>query len=60
MVGDLPVALTIGGTAFLLAVIWGDPLITVLKRLGLGKQIMEELPDSSPGKEPGRRLLVES
>lgn len=43
MLGELPVALTMGGTAFLLAVIWGDPFITVLKRLGLGKQILDSL-----------------
>lgn len=46
MVGDLPVALTMGGTAFLLAVIWGAPFIEVLKRLRLGKQILESLPGS--------------
>lgn len=46
MVSDLPVALTMLGLAFLLAVIWGDPFITVLKRLGLGKQILESLPGS--------------
>ncbi len=39
MPGDLPVALTMGGTAFMLAVIWGDPFITMLKRLGMGKHI---------------------
>lgn len=43
MPGDLPVALTMGGTAFMLAVIWGDPFITMLKRLGMGKQIRESL-----------------
>ncbi len=46
MVGELPVALTMGGTAFLLAVIWGDPFIAILKRLGLGKRILETLPGS--------------
>ncbi len=46
MVSDLPVALTMLGLSFLLAVIWGDPFITVLKRLGLGKQILESLPGS--------------
>ncbi len=35
-----------GGMAFLLAVIWGDPFIVILKRLGLGKHILQELPDS--------------
>jgi phospho-N-acetylmuramoyl-pentapeptide-transferase len=46
MVTDLPVALTMLGLSFLLAVIWGDPLITILKRLGLGKKILESLPGS--------------
>ncbi len=50
MPGNLPVALTMGGTAFLLAVIWGDPFITVLKRLKLGKQILESLPGSHQAK----------
>lgn len=46
MVGDLPVALTMLSLSFLLAVIWGDPFIIVLKRLGLGKRILESLPGS--------------
>ncbi|GAB4569183.1 MAG: phospho-N-acetylmuramoyl-pentapeptide-transferase [Anaerolineae bacterium] len=46
MVSDLPVALTMMSLSFLLAVIWGDPLIIVLKRLGLGKKILESLPGS--------------
>jgi phospho-N-acetylmuramoyl-pentapeptide-transferase len=46
MVGELPVALTMMGIAFLLAVIWGDPFIVILKRLGLGKNILESLPGS--------------
>ncbi len=46
MVSDLPVALTMLGLSFLLAVIWGDPFIMVLKRLGLGKRILESLPGS--------------
>ncbi|MBN1967024.1 MAG: phospho-N-acetylmuramoyl-pentapeptide-transferase, partial [Anaerolineae bacterium] len=46
MANEIPVALTMGGLAFLLAVIWGEPFITILKRLGLGKQILQELPDS--------------
>ena len=46
MPAALPVALTMGGTAFLLAVIWGGPFIEILKRLRLGKQILEALPGS--------------
>lgn len=46
MVGDLPVALTMMGLSFLLAVIWGEPFIIVLRRLGIGKQIQEDLPES--------------
>jgi phospho-N-acetylmuramoyl-pentapeptide-transferase len=46
MPGALPVALTMSGTAFLLAVIWGGPFIEILKRLRLGKQILETLPGS--------------
>lgn len=46
MISELPVALTMGGLAFVLAVIWGEPFITILRRLGLGKQIMQEMPDS--------------
>jgi phospho-N-acetylmuramoyl-pentapeptide-transferase len=46
MVSALPVALTMGSMAFLFAVIWGDPFITVLKRLRLGKHILEDLPGS--------------
>ncbi len=46
MVSDLPVALTMLGLSFFMAVIWGDPFIIVLKRLGLGKHILESLPGS--------------
>ena len=37
-------ALTLGGVTFLLAVIWGSPLIEVMRRLRLGKQIRIEGP----------------
>lgn len=37
-------ALTLGTVSFFIAVIWGNPLITLLKRLGVGKQIRVELP----------------
>lgn len=39
-------ALTLGGIAFLLTVIWGGPLITLLRRFKIGKQIRIELPES--------------
>lgn len=38
-------ALTLGTVSFLLAVVWGRPLIKLLKRLGIGKQIRVEEPD---------------
>jgi phospho-N-acetylmuramoyl-pentapeptide-transferase len=43
MAGQLPFALTMGGVAFLLGVIWGGPFIEVLRRLRVGKQIQVEL-----------------
>lgn len=39
-------ALTLGGVTFLLAVIWGSPLIEIMRRLKLGKQIRLEGPQS--------------
>ena len=39
-------ALTLGTVSFLLAVVWGRPLIDLLKRRGIGKQIRVEGPDS--------------
>ncbi len=36
---DVAFSLAVGGFTFLIAVIWGDPLIEVLRRLGIGKQI---------------------
>lgn len=43
MVGELPFALTVGGAAFLLGVIWGGPFVEILRRLKIGKQIRVEL-----------------
>lgn len=43
MSNGLPFALTVGIITFLLGVIWGGPLVEVLKRLGIGKQIREQL-----------------
>jgi phospho-N-acetylmuramoyl-pentapeptide-transferase len=37
-------ALTLGAVSFLIAVIWGRPLIAYLKRKGIGKQIRIDLP----------------
>lgn len=38
-------ALTLGTVSFFLAVIWGRPFISLLKRWGIGKQIRVEVPD---------------
>lgn len=46
MAGQLPFALTMGGIAFLLGVIWGGPFIEVLRRLRLGKQIKPFMDES--------------
>ncbi len=39
-------ALTLGTVSFIIAVIWGKPLIAQLKRWGIGKQIRIEGPES--------------
>jgi phospho-N-acetylmuramoyl-pentapeptide-transferase len=39
-------ALTVGGMTFLLAVIWGSPLVELMRRLKLGKQIRIEGPQT--------------
>lgn len=39
-------ALTLGTVSFFIAVFWGNPLITLLKRWGIGKQIRVEEPGS--------------
>jgi phospho-N-acetylmuramoyl-pentapeptide-transferase len=46
----LPFGLTVGAVAFLLGVIWGDPFIDVLRRLGIGKKIREGLPQGQQAK----------
>ncbi len=45
MIGESAMALSLGGITFLLAVIWGGPLIQVLRRLGIGKKIRIEGPE---------------
>jgi phospho-N-acetylmuramoyl-pentapeptide-transferase len=42
----MPFALALGTAAFFLAVIWGPPLIRLLRRWRIGKQIRVELPAS--------------
>lgn len=42
----MPFALTVGGITFLLAIIWGSPLVELMRRLKLGKQIRVEGPES--------------
>lgn len=37
---DVAFALAAGGVTFLLTVIWGEPLITLLKRFGIGKKFV--------------------
>jgi phospho-N-acetylmuramoyl-pentapeptide-transferase len=45
MTGDAAMALSLGGITFLLAVIWGGPLIRVLRLMGIGKKIRIEGPE---------------
>ncbi|MGB1288722.1 MAG: phospho-N-acetylmuramoyl-pentapeptide-transferase [Aggregatilineales bacterium] len=45
MDGQLSLALSAGMVTFLLAIIWGDPFVEILKRLKVGKQIRVELQD---------------
>lgn len=42
----MPFALALATVSFLLAVIWGQPLLNLLKRKGIGKQIRIEGPNS--------------
>ncbi|MGC9334706.1 MAG: phospho-N-acetylmuramoyl-pentapeptide-transferase [Anaerolineae bacterium] len=47
MISDpMSFGLTLGAISFFLAVIWGPPLIRLLRRWRVGKQIRVELPDS--------------
>lgn len=45
MISESAMALSLGGITFLLAVIWGGPLIEVLRRMGIGKKIRIEGPE---------------
>jgi phospho-N-acetylmuramoyl-pentapeptide-transferase len=42
----MPFALALGSISFVIAVIWGPPLIRLLKKYRIGKQIRVELPDA--------------
>jgi phospho-N-acetylmuramoyl-pentapeptide-transferase len=44
MTGGVPMALSLGAIAFALTVIWGTPLLRILRYLGVGKQIRVEGP----------------
>jgi phospho-N-acetylmuramoyl-pentapeptide-transferase len=44
MMGQVPMALSLGAIAFALTVIWGTPLLRILRYLGVGKQIRVEGP----------------
>jgi len=44
MMGSVPMALSLGAIAFALTVIWGTPLLRILRSLGVGKQIRVEGP----------------
>jgi phospho-N-acetylmuramoyl-pentapeptide-transferase len=39
----LPLALTVGGVAFILGVIWGGPFVEILRRVGAVKRVRVEL-----------------
>ncbi len=43
---SLPFSLSLGAIAFLLGVIWGKPFVAVLRRLGIGKQIRIDGPET--------------
>ena len=43
---ETAVALSLGGITFLLTVIWGGPMIQILRRLKIGKKIRIEGPQS--------------
>lgn len=42
----MPFALALGSVSFVIAVIWGPPLIRLLRKYNVGKQIRVELPDA--------------
>lgn len=46
----MPFALTLGGVTFVMAVIWGSPLVELMRRLRLGKQIRIDGPQTHMAK----------
>ncbi len=46
----LAFALTLGGITFVLTVIWGGPLVEILRRLGIGQMIRTDEPEWQQGK----------
>jgi phospho-N-acetylmuramoyl-pentapeptide-transferase len=46
MNGEIPVALSLGAIAFALTVIWGEPLLRILRHFRIGKQIRVDGPQS--------------
>ncbi len=46
----MPFALTLGGVTFLMAVIWGSPLVELMRRFKLGKQIRIDGPQTHQSK----------
>ena len=51
ILNPLPFALTMGGITFLLTVIWGGPLVEVLRRLKIGQNIRADAPQWQKSKE---------
>ena len=53
MGAGLPLALTVGAVAFILGVIWGGPLVEILRRVGAVKNIRVELTIEGQQKKAG-------
>src|SRR5260370_38173468 len=51
ILNPLPFALTLGGITFVMTVIWGGPLVEVLRRLKIGQNIRADAPDWQKSKE---------
>src|SRR6266481_4579881 len=51
ILNPLPFALTLGGITFVMTVIWGGPLVEVLRRLKIGQSIRADAPEWQKSKE---------
>src|SRR5260221_13798894 len=51
ILNPLPFALTLGGICFVMTVIWGGPLVEVLRRFKIGQNIREDAPQWQKSKE---------